>query len=147
MQFALLFVLTLVSMLVPVQVAATNRMTSAVQSPPLAVLIAFMMGSGALFLAWASGLMGRGQASAATTAPWWAWGGGILTATVLTAQTMAMARVGAGAAISLSVAGQLGASVVMDHFGWLGVDRAPANQWRAAGLVLLVGGTALLQKK
>jgi hypothetical protein len=43
MQLALLLLLTLMSMLVPIQVAATSKMASVFQSPPLAVLVALSL--------------------------------------------------------------------------------------------------------
>jgi transporter family-2 protein len=43
-----------------------------------------------------------------------------------------------------TITGQLTMSVVVDQFGWLGVERDPLTLDRVAGLVLLAAGTFLV---
>ncbi|WP_373280508.1 DMT family transporter [Methylogaea oryzae] len=42
------------------------------------------------------------------------------------------------------VAGQLRASLVLDHYGWLGFAVRPVNWQRLVGAALLLGGAVLL---
>ncbi|MBC8155878.1 MAG: DMT family transporter, partial [Bacteroidetes bacterium] len=46
--------------------------------------------------------------------------------------------------VSLSVAGQLMAALVMDHYGWLGFSLHPANGWRLLGAMLIMVGVLLV---
>ena len=42
------------------------------------------------------------------------------------------------------MAGQLTMSVVIDHYGLLGVDRDPISATKLVGVLLLAGGTLLV---
>jgi transporter family-2 protein len=48
--------------------------------------------------------------------------------------------------VSLSVAGQLLAAVVLDHYGMLGFVQHPANGWRLLGIGLILAGVLLVVK-
>ena len=43
-----------------------------------------------------------------------------------------------------TIAGQFAAALVIDHFGWIGVERAPITAARLAGVALLAAGTYLI---
>jgi transporter family-2 protein len=43
-----------------------------------------------------------------------------------------------------TLAGQFGAALAIDHFGWLGVDRSPITASKLAGIALLAAGTYLV---
>jgi transporter family-2 protein len=47
--------------------------------------------------------------------------------------------------VALVVAGQMLASLLLDHFGWLGYDLHPMNLWRLAGVILLVAGVVMIR--
>jgi bacterial/archaeal transporter family-2 protein len=44
----------------------------------------------------------------------------------------------------VTIAGQLGVAIVIDHYGWLGVERSPVTLVKVVGLVLLALGTWLV---
>lgn len=54
-------------------------------------------------------------------------------------------RLGAATVLALLVAGQLLASLTMDHFGLFGLPRQPADVSRIAGALMLLGGVALIR--
>jgi len=37
-------------------------------------------------------------------------------------------------------------SLVMDHFGWLGIPAQPISMWRILGAILLFTGVVLIRK-
>jgi bacterial/archaeal transporter family-2 protein len=76
--------------------------------------------------------------------PWWAWFGGALGALSLLSQPLAAPRLGAAMYIGLFVTASSVASVVVDHFGWLGFDQHSAGIGRLAGCALMVIGIALI---
>jgi len=47
--------------------------------------------------------------------------------------------------IALIVSGQMTASLVLDHFGWLGYQLHPINGLRILGVFLLIGGVVLIR--
>src|ERR1044071_4987534 len=75
----------------------------------------------------------RGKAE---QAPWWAWLGGACGAIALLSQPLAAPRLGAAIYIGLFVTASSIASVLADHFGWLGFDQHPAGLGRIAGCAL-----------
>lgn len=76
-------------------------------------------------------------------APWWAWTGGLCGALVLTTVTAAPSRIGAAAMIALLMAGQITASIALDHFGALGLATHPVSPLRLLAAGLLLAGAAI----
>jgi transporter family-2 protein len=48
--------------------------------------------------------------------------------------------------LSLLIAGQMLAAVVLDHFGWAGFSVQGVSLLRLVGVVLLVTGAVMIQK-
>jgi bacterial/archaeal transporter family-2 protein len=48
--------------------------------------------------------------------------------------------------MTLTIAAQLTAAVVFDHFGALGLERAPLSLAKVAGLALILGGVLLVRR-
>lgn len=78
-------------------------------------------------------------------APWWAWTGGALGVGYVSASVLLAPKLGATRLIVLVVAGQLLASVLLDHFGLIGYAARPFNAWRALGCGLLVAAVAIIK--
>jgi transporter family-2 protein len=47
--------------------------------------------------------------------------------------------------MSLIIAGQMSASLFLDHFGWLGFQVHPVSGLKMLGVVLLLGGVVLIR--
>lgn len=71
--------------------------------------------------------------------------GGILGAFVVLSALMAAPRLGAATTVALFIAGQLTASLALDHFGLLGVPERPLDLTRITGVVCLAAGVALIR--
>ena len=78
-------------------------------------------------------------------APWWIWLGGALGAFYVAGSIVAAPRLGAAALIAVIVAGQSLASVVVDHFGWVGFEPKHVSAGRIGGMVLVLTGAALVR--
>jgi len=78
--------------------------------------------------------------------PWYAWLGGFYGAFFVAVAAFGAPRVGVGVLLTAAIAGQLAAALVLDHFGLLGLARHPVTLTRAAGLVLVLVGAALVRK-
>jgi transporter family-2 protein len=147
MRYLLLVLVAVAGCGIPIQLASNNRLDNAVHSPALSVTLAFVIGSVVLALLTVSGVLGRGSISGATTAPWWGWMGGILSALAVVVSIIALPRAGAGAVMAATVFGQLTTAMVLDHFGWLDVPRIPISVGRVIGVVLLLVGALLMRSK
>lgn len=77
--------------------------------------------------------------------PWWIWTGGLLGAFLVASTVVLAPRLGAASMIALIIAGQMTASLALDHFGWLGYQVQPISGLRILGGVLLVSGVALIR--
>ena len=82
-------------------------------------------------------------------ASWWwlivisGWGG----LGILLALAVAVGRLGAATALGISIAVQLTVTIVIDHFGWLGVEIRPLTWPRVVGAMLLFVGARLIISK
>jgi transporter family-2 protein len=76
--------------------------------------------------------------------PWWAPLGGLVGAFAVIAGLLFVNKVGAGPFAGLTITANILMSLIIDHFGWFGMNVHPLNGWRAVGAVLMVGGIALI---
>lgn len=83
--------------------------------------------------------------SKAVQGPWWLWIGGVLGALYVGGAAALTPKLGAGGFLVLVVAGQIIASVLVDHFGLMGLATKPINLAKLAGVVLILGGVFLVQ--
>lgn len=78
--------------------------------------------------------------------PWWGWSGGLFGAIFIALAILLVPKLGAAAFIALLVAGQMLASVTIDHFGWIGLAPRALDGPRLIGVALLVGGVILIRR-
>jgi transporter family-2 protein len=133
-------------MMMPTQAAINNKLADAVQSPILAAFISFVVGTIALFLyALATGVPLWNLASA-KNAPLIAWAGGLLGAFFVAATVTVVARLEVALTFSLIIAGQMLITLVIDHFGFLGVPVKEINIPRLLGVTLITIGVILIRR-
>lgn len=78
--------------------------------------------------------------------PLWAWAGGLLGAVFVAGSVIAAPRVGSAVFVGLILVGQMLASLLLDHYGWLGFQQTQINLSRVLGVGLLIGGVILIKK-
>ena len=79
------------------------------------------------------------------TIPWWLWlAGGAIGAFVVTVSLVIQPKIGGGIWISCFIFGQLVMSIMLDHFGWLGLEIHQINPMRSLGAFLLAIGAILV---
>ena len=126
--------------------APTNaKLATAVGSPVNAAFVSFAVGTIALAVA-AAVLHTRPDMTAAKALPAYAWFGGLYGACFVVAAAWGVPRLGAAMTITLMVTGQLALSLLLDHFGALGVPRQPLNLGRIAGVALVFAGVLLVRR-
>lgn len=140
---------------VAVALATTFGGALALQAPLNSLLGRSVGGLGASVVAFAVGLAalltvsvlagGLGGIADVGVAPWWAaLGGGLIGAVYVASIVWTVRALGAGGLTAATIAGQLAVAMIVDHFGWLGVERHPVTGARLAGLALLAAGTWLV---
>ena len=80
-----------------------------------------------------------------TKAPLWMWAGGAFGVCFIALALMLLPKLGASGFIALALAGQVVASLVLDHFGLFGLVERHLTLPRLLGAVLLIAGVALIQ--
>lgn len=108
-----------------------------------AALVSFTVGTIALCgIAAVSG--GLGSVAEIRTVPWHYLLGGLLGAAYVTCVLVTVRTLGAGGITAATISGQLTMSVLVDRFGWLGVEKEPVSAAKIAGIALLAAGTFLV---
>jgi bacterial/archaeal transporter family-2 protein len=137
-------VAVMAGMLMVVQAACNGMLEKALDRPVTVAVLSLSVGISVLLI---GGLvLGKLEFPSGKIAqvPWWAWFGGACGAISLLSQPLAAPRLGAAMFIGLFVTASSVASIVVDHFGWLGFEQHPANLGRIIGGLLMVIGIALV---
>jgi len=77
--------------------------------------------------------------------PWWAWFGGVAGVVYITTALMLTPRMGAASFIVCVIAGQMLTSLLIDHFGLVGLTVKEVNVGRIGGVALIFVGMLLVQ--
>jgi transporter family-2 protein len=138
----LLFGLAAGAML-PIQFGINAQLATWVGGSLRAAFISFLVGAAALLLAVLA--TARGWPDRAGDAPWWVWTGGLLGAFYVLGSIVTAPKLGAATLVAVILAGQAIASLLVDHFGWVGFEEEPITVLRVVGVLLLAGGVALVR--
>ncbi|HNH87709.1 MAG TPA: DNA polymerase, partial [Solirubrobacterales bacterium] len=132
----------LLMVLVGVQFAAQAPVTGGLGRHTgglVAALISFLVGN-VVLLAIVAVAGQLGNFSSLGEVPLWQLAGGLIGATYVALAATTISRIGAGVIAAVTVTGQLACSVVVDHFGWFGIEVHDVTGPRILGLVLLLAG-------
>jgi transporter family-2 protein len=127
---------------VAVQFGVNGQLRRVSGQPIWASFISFIVGTVALLLCFIATRRAWPSGEQFVHAPWWLWIGGLLGAFYVVVSVVAGPRLGSAALVACVVAGQLVASVVIDHFGWVGYIVHPISPGRIIGAFLLLAGVA-----
>ena len=83
----------------------------------------------------------------AVASPKWMLLGGVMSALIILAITVAGPRIGVVATTAFLIAAQFALAAVIDRYGWFGVERIGFSGLRVLGIGLLVVGAALTLRR
>lgn len=132
---------------ITIQSGINSQLRTQLQHPLLAAFISFVVGTVALAILLLFAKDTMPAMSTYSNIEWYKYAGGLLGAFVVTVTLIAVAEIGAGNMFVLVVAGQLITAVLMDHYGVLGMKSNPVNIQKIIGIVLLVAGAWMVNKK
>lgn len=78
-------------------------------------------------------------------APLWMWAGGAFGVCFVALAVMLLPKLGASGFVALALAGQVLASMLLDHFGLFGLVEKQLTLPRVFGALMLIGGVVLIQ--
>lgn len=130
--------------ILPLQAALNSGLASRTTGPLFSTFINFSTGIVAIAAALAILRVSIPSIATSTSIPWFYWIGGLLGAFFVLTTMMSAPKLGASLMIAIIIAGQIGASLAFDHFGWLGYPVHELNLGRIAGAGFLVTGVFLV---
>lgn len=139
-----LIVTLIAGSLLAIQPPTNAVLARASGSVVLAALVSFAIGTVVLGAFWAA--TDRTSVSSLRGVPAWAWLGGLYGAFYVAASAYAAPRLGLSVMLTVAIATQLATALVLDHFGFLGLDRAPISVGRVLGVVLVLAGVLLVRR-
>jgi transporter family-2 protein len=146
MRLFLVFFAVIAGALLPTQAGINAQLAKNLGHPLLAASVSFGLGTLALLLITIIFRIPWPELSSAMQVPWYLWIGGLLGVIYLTATIILAPLLGAATMIGLIIAGQMLASIMLDHFGLVGFPVHPLSLWRAVGAIFLIVGVILVQR-
>lgn len=143
---ALIALAVCAGVLMPVQAGINSTLAHYAGSSIWASLISFCVGSFALLIVFVCLRQPWPGMAALREAPTWSWLGGMMGAFFVACSVMLAPRIGAGTMMATFLAGQLTASIVLDHFGWATFPQHSLSWGRMAGVALLLAGVYLIRR-
>jgi len=129
---------------VPVQVAINSRLTGYIGQPMQVTFISFVVGSIASCSICLLAGYSLPEMAFLTQTSWWMWIGGCLGSLYVWSTIFATPKIGAGAAIGLTIAGQMITGLFLDHFGLIGLTKQAATPLRIAGTAIAILGVSMV---
>lgn len=147
MKFLFYLMPVLAGIAMTIQSGINGQLRAAIQHPLLAAFISFVGGTLALGLLLFFSKHAFPALSVYSNIAWYKFTGGLLGAFVVTVVLLSVVEIGASNMFVLIVAGQLSTALVMDHFGILGMRENPVSLQKIIGVMLVVAGAYLVNKK
>ena len=132
--------------LMPVQAGVNARLRGFVGDPIIAALVSFCVGTLALVLYALATRAPLPTLAMASAVPWWSWFGGALGAFFVAVTVILAFKLGATGLMAWIIAGQLVASVLLDHTGAIGFAVREISWQRLVGVALLMCGAVLVNE-
>ena len=130
-----------------IQSGVNSQLRVATNHPLVATFISFLGGILAICLLL---LFSRQPLPPFSTYPaisWYKFTGGLFGVFVVYAVIFSVKEIGVANMFVLIIAGQMFTAVIMDHFGFLGMRESPVTMQKLAGILFLIAGAYLVNKK
>jgi bacterial/archaeal transporter family-2 protein len=129
-----------------VQATVNSELRMILGSPSWAAFISYL--GGTVVMALVVGLTRQpfSPPAALGRGGWWAWSGGIFGAVYVVITILLLPRLGATTVVALLVFGQMLTSLIVDHYGVLGIMQRSADLPRVLGAILVLVGVILIRR-
>jgi len=146
MIFGFIILAVLIGVLMPIQAGLNAELTRHLKHPYLGAFLSLSIGSLIIFIP----VLINGsymELKRISETPPHLLLGGVLGAIFVSSSLYLIPKMGATALISAFITGQLIGSIIIDHFGLLGLSSYPLNLNRICGIFLLFAGVLLVVRK
>jgi transporter family-2 protein len=147
MKFLFYILPILAGVAITVQSGINSQLRVAIQHPIMAAFISFLVGTIALAIVLLFSKTAFPAFDNYSTVTWYKYSGGLFGVFVVTVTLLSVAEIGAANMFVLIIAGQVVTALIMDHFGILGMRTNPVTLQKFLGILLLVCGAYIVNKK
>ncbi|MDN5346463.1 MAG: bacterial/archaeal transporter family-2 protein [Clostridia bacterium] len=119
--------------------AALAKITGLLQATLIVHLTATIVTGVLLLFPLSPGSLGK-----ALQAPWYLFLGGFIGVLITYGVVASIPRAGVALATTAIIVGQVTTALLIDHFGFFGLEKIPFTWWKLLGLVLLALGACLM---
>jgi len=132
--------------ILPLQAALNAGLASQTTGPLFTTVMNFALALMFLVIALVVMRVPLPMFAVASSVPWFYWCGGFLGMFFVMTTMVIAPKLGAAFMVALIIGGQIAASLVFDHYGWLGYRVHEINWGRIAGAGCLLAGIYLVYK-
>ena len=126
-----------------VQTAINSQLREFLYSPLQAGLLSFIVGTILLALLVTFQATPKPSLEMFTRIPWYLWIGGCLGVYAISISILTAPKLGFLTFSGLVIFGQIIMSMILDQFGWIGVEKTPVNWQRFFGAIIIFIGVIL----
>lgn len=148
MTFFYYLIALVAGLLLPLQIAFNNKLSTYTLNPFTTSLISFTTGTIALM---AYSLLNYNKFNnslmLAIKAPWFAWLGGLLGAFYIISTIITSSKIGLATFLAIVIGGQLLMSLFIDHFGLFGTAVKLIDIKKVSGILFVLIGIWLIKSK
>jgi transporter family-2 protein len=144
MKLMMIFWALAIGLMVPLQAIINAKLSSQIGGPTQAALISFGGGFLIFVIVAIFNFNNLPSVGKVMSVPPYLLTGGIIGAVFVLSAIIIVPKLGSTGWVALIVTGQLVASLILDHYGWLGLSSKAINVYRVIGSVLLLTGSALI---
>ncbi len=147
MKYFFYFLPFVIGIALTTQAGVNSQLRVAVNNPWLAAFISFLVGTlflGVIMVCTKQELPTLAQLSNISI---YKYTGGVLGAFIVTAIIFSVQKIGSANVFVFLIGGQLLVALIYDHYGLFGLPQTPFNWVKLVGVVLLVMGAYLINKK
>ncbi|MEN8548520.1 DMT family transporter [Acinetobacter soli] len=123
-----------------IQTALNTQLRESLYSPLQAAFISFLIGTIVLGLLVSFEDATKPSLAQLGQIPWYLWLGGFLGVYAISVSIYTAPKFGFLTLSGVIIFGQLGMSMLLDHFGWLGNEKVPVNWQRVLGAIMIFAG-------
>lgn len=123
-----------------IQTALNTQLRESLNSPLQAAFISFLIGTIVLSLLVSFEDATKPSLAQLGQIPWYLWLGGFLGVYAISVSIYTAPKFGFLTLSGVIIFGQLGMSMLLDHFGWLGNEKIPVNWQRVLGAIMIFAG-------
>jgi bacterial/archaeal transporter family-2 protein len=133
--------------LIPIQAATNATFSKSVTNPLVTGIMVFVVGFFGMLILSLTMRISWPSVHQLASAPTYGYLGGLIVATYVVMITILVPRIGVGTAISVIITGQILCAVVIDHFGFFGVQVRSIDANRLIGVLMMITGIYFVMKK